>query len=57
MLGFGFCGNGCNGGGCGHSITMVMVEAVGIGGGAHVEGFVSGGKGERNRRHVLKIED
>ena len=35
---------------------MIMMEAVGIGGGSQVEGFRGGGKGERNRRHVLKIE-
>ena len=35
---------------------MLMVEAVGIRGVAKVEGIGGGGKGERNGRHVLKIE-
>ena len=35
---------------------MTMAEAVVIDGGAQVEGFGGGGKGERNRQHVLKIE-
>ena len=38
-------------GGCGHDITMLMVEAVGIDGGGRVEGLVGGGKSERNGRH------
>ena len=37
--------------GCGHGITMLMVEAVGIGGGGRVEGIGGGGKGKRNGRH------
>ena len=53
---FGFGGIGCGGGGRGQGITMLMVEAVGIGGGEQVEGFRGDGKGERNGRHVLKIE-
>ena len=36
---------------------MLMVEVVGIGGGAQVKGFGGGGKGERNGWHVLKIEN
>ena len=43
-------------GGCVHGITMLMVEAVGIGVGERVEGFGGGGKGERNGPHVMKIE-
>ena len=35
-------------GGSGHGITMLMVEAVRIGGGGRVEGFICGGKVERN---------
>ena len=38
-------------GGCGHGITMLMVEAVGISGGGRVEGLGGGGKSERNGRH------
>ena len=35
----------------GYDITMLMVEAVVIGGGERVEGLGGGGKGERNGRH------
>ena len=38
------------GGGCGHGITMLIVEAVGIGGGGRVEGLGGGRKGKRNGR-------
>ena len=34
---FGLGGFGCGGGGCGNGITILMVEAVGIGGGGRVE--------------------
>ena len=40
---FGWGGFGCVVGGCGHSITMIIVEAVGIGGGGQVEGLRGGG--------------
>ena len=34
--------------GCGYGVTMLIVEAVGIGGGGRVEGLRGGGKSERN---------
>ena len=38
-------------GGCGYSIMMLTMEAVGNGEGRRVEGFGVGGQGERNRQH------
>ena len=38
-------------GGYGHGITMLIVEAVGIGGGGRVEGLGGGRKGKRSGRH------
>ena len=37
-------------GGCGYSVTTIMMEPVEIGGGRLVERFRGGGKGERNGR-------
>ena len=42
---------GLGGLGCGHGITMLIMEAVGIGGGGRVEGLGGGRKGKRNGRH------
>ena len=47
---FGRGGFGYGGGGCGDGITMLTVEAVGIGGGGRFEGLRGGEKGERNGR-------
>ena len=38
-------------GGYGHGITMLIVEAVGIGGGGRVEGLGGGRKVKRNGGH------
>ena len=42
-------------GGCGYGVTMLMVEAVGNGGGGQVEGLGGVGKGERNGMIVGEI--
>ena len=39
------------GGGAATVVRMLIVEAVGIGGGGRVEGLVGSGKFEINRRH------
>ena len=48
---FGKSGFSCGRGGCGYGVRMLMMEAVGNGGGRRVDVSGGGGQGEINGRH------